>query len=63
MALMPTLLDFVIAHGKTRDHQPTILLADRVITYAMLAAASLRAEAKIADLRLPPGSIIGICVQ
>ncbi len=60
---MPSLLDYVIAHGKTRGHQPTILLADRVITYAMLAAASLRAEAKIADLRLPHGSIIGICVR
>lgn len=39
------------------------MLADRVITYAMLAEASLRAEAKIADLRLPHGSIIGICVH
>ena len=36
---------------------------DRVITYAMLAEAILTAEARITDLKLPPGSIIGICVD
>ena len=63
MAPIPTFVDYVIAHGKTRGHQPAILLADRVITYAMLAEATLTAEAKIADLKLLPGSIIGICVS
>jgi acyl-coenzyme A synthetase/AMP-(fatty) acid ligase len=63
MALIPTFVDYVICHGKTRGNQPAILLADRVITYAMLAEATLTAEAKIADLKLPPGSIIGICVS
>lgn len=63
MALIPTFVDYIIAHGKTRGNQPAILLADRVITYAMLAEATLTAEDKIADLKLPPGSIIGICVR
>ncbi len=62
MALIPTFVDYVIGHGKTRGNQPAVLLADRVITYAMLAEAILTAEARITDLKLPPGSIIGICV-
>lgn len=60
-ASVVSFVDFVFHHALTRPEKPAIILADRVVTYGMMAQGILNVEERIRALALPPGALV--CVS
>jgi acyl-coenzyme A synthetase/AMP-(fatty) acid ligase len=55
--------DLILLHAQTRPEKPAIVLADRVVTYDMMAQAILRVEDRIRALNLPAGALVGLAID
>jgi acyl-coenzyme A synthetase/AMP-(fatty) acid ligase len=55
--------DLVLLHARVRPERPAIVLADRVVTYDMMAQGVLRAEDRLRELGLAPGALVGISIE
>jgi acyl-coenzyme A synthetase/AMP-(fatty) acid ligase len=55
--------DLVLHHAHVRPEKPAIVLADRVVTYDMVAQGILRVEDRIRALGLPPGALVGVAIE
>ncbi len=55
--------DLVLLHARVRPERPAIVLADRVVTYDMMAQAILRVEDRLRALGLAPGALVGIAIE
>jgi acyl-CoA synthetase (AMP-forming)/AMP-acid ligase II len=58
MSATPTFADHVFHHALTFPEKPAIVLADRVVTYGMVAQGIMRVERRVRALGLPPGSLV-----
>ena len=50
-------------HARVRPEKPAIVLADRIVTYDMMAQGILRVEDRLRKLGLAPGALIGISIE
>ena len=55
--------DLVLHHALTQPEKPAIVLADRVVTYGMVAQGILRVERRIRALALKPGALVCVTVS
>ncbi len=55
--------DLVLHHALTHPEKPAIVLADRVVTYGMVAQGILRVERRIRALALKPGALVCVTVS
>jgi acyl-coenzyme A synthetase/AMP-(fatty) acid ligase len=55
--------DLVLLHARVRPERPAILLADRIVTYDMMAQGILRVEGRLRKLGLAPGALVGISID
>ncbi len=58
-----TFADFILHHALTRPEKPAIILADRVVTYVMMAQGILRVEERIRGLCLSPHELVCIAIE
>src|SRR5215470_13140331 len=58
-----TFVDHLFHHALTRPEKPAIVLADRVVTYDMMAQGVLRAEERIRALALAPGALVSVSLS
>ena len=64
MSTVPwTFADFILHHARTRPEKPAIVLADRVVTYDMMARGMLRVEERIRALNLAPHELVCIVIE
>lgn len=54
--------DLIFHHARVRPEKPAFILADRVVTYGMVAQGILRVEGRLRDLALAPGMLVGIAI-
>lgn len=59
----PSFADLIMHHARVRPEKPAIILADRVVTYDMMAQGILWSESRLRSLGLSPGSLVGIAIQ
>lgn len=55
--------DLIFHHARVRPEKPAIILADRVVTYDMMAQGILRVERRVRTLNFAPGALIGIAIE
>jgi len=55
--------DLILLHARVRPEKPAIVLADRVVTYDMMAQGILRVEDRLRKLELAPGVLVGISIE
>jgi acyl-CoA synthetase (AMP-forming)/AMP-acid ligase II len=55
--------DLILLHARVRPEKPAIVLADRVVTYDMMAQAILRVEDRIRAVGLPAGGLVGLSID
>jgi acyl-coenzyme A synthetase/AMP-(fatty) acid ligase len=55
--------DLILHHALTRPEKPAIVLADRVVTYGMVAQGILRVERRILALALKPGALVCVTID
>jgi acyl-coenzyme A synthetase/AMP-(fatty) acid ligase len=55
--------DLVLLHARVRPERPAILLADRIVTYDMMAQGILRVEDRLRKLGLASGALVGISID
>src|SRR4051812_7923148 len=53
-----TFADLIFHHALTRPEKPAVIVADRAVTYAMVAQAILRVEKRVLALTLPQHSLV-----
>ena len=53
-------VDLIFHHALAQPEKPAIILADRVVTYDMMAQGILRVADRIRSLGLPPGTLVCI---
>ena len=58
-----TFADLVLHHGRLRPEKPAIVLADRVVTYDMMAQGILHVEDRLRELRLAPAALVGNAIE
>ncbi len=64
MSTVPwTFADFILHHARTRPEKPAIVLADRVVTYDMMAQGMLRVEERIRAFNLAPHELVCIVIE
>jgi acyl-coenzyme A synthetase/AMP-(fatty) acid ligase len=56
-------VDLIFHHALSAPTKPAIILADRVVTYAMMAQGILRAEERIRALALLPGALVSVSID
>ena len=56
-------VDLVFLHARIRPEKPAIVLADRVVTYDMMAQGILRMEDRLRTSGLAPGDLVGIAIE
>jgi acyl-coenzyme A synthetase/AMP-(fatty) acid ligase len=52
----------IFHHALTRPEKPAIILADRVVTYAMMARGILSVAARLEALAVPPGNLVAVAI-
>ena len=57
-----TFADDIFFQARLRPEQPAVILADRLVTFDMLAQGILRVEDRIRALGLDPGEIVGVAL-
>ncbi|HLH94414.1 MAG TPA: class I adenylate-forming enzyme family protein [Xanthobacteraceae bacterium] len=55
--------DLIFHHALSCPAKPAVILADRVVTYAMMAQGILRAEERIRTLALHPGALVCVALD
>src|SRR5581483_11146865 len=56
-------IQHIFHHALTRPEKPAIVLADRVVTYDMVAQATLRLEDRLRALKLAPGELVCVVID
>jgi len=56
-------VDLIFHHALARPEKPAIILADRVVTYDMMAQGILRAQVRVAALGLGPGAPVCVALD
>jgi acyl-coenzyme A synthetase/AMP-(fatty) acid ligase len=55
--------DLIFHHALTRPEKPAIILADRIVTYGMMARGIMSVEDRLRALRLPPGGLVALAIE
>lgn len=55
--------DLILLHARVRPERPAIVLADRFLSYDMMAQGILRVEDRLRELELAPGAVVGIALE
>lgn len=58
-----TFADLILHHALMQPEKPAMVLADRVVTYGMVAQGMLRVERRVRALALKPGAVICITLD
>ena len=57
---MPSLFSQIAFRAAVEPHRPAVVLADRVVTYAMLAGVVEALTERLVNLALPRGALVGV---
>jgi acyl-coenzyme A synthetase/AMP-(fatty) acid ligase len=55
--------DLILLHARVRPEKPAIVLADRIVTYDMMAQGILRVQDRLRKLELTTGALVGIAIE